>query len=187
MIMHVSFLLSSEVKIISKNSKFLINEEIREKKVRVIGNDNSQLGIISTREAIEMAEEQDLDLVLISPGADPPVCRIMNFGKFIYEQNKKEKENKKNQKVVVIKEIRLSATIEEHDISIKANNARKFLLDGDKVKVTVRFRGREADYAFKGNKILDNFVSKLDDIYVIEKRAKLEGRNMTMVLAPKRA
>lgn len=175
------------MKIISKNNKILINEEIREKEVRVIGNDNSQLGIISTSEAIRMAEEQDLDLVLISPGAVPPVCRIMDLGKFIYEQNKKEKENKKNQKIVVIKEIRLSATIEEHDIAIKANNARKFLLDENKVKVTIRFRGREADYAFKGNKILDNFVSKIQDVCVIEKRAKLEGRNMTMVLAPKRA
>lgn len=175
------------MKIISKNNKFLINEEIREKEVRVIGNDNSQLGIMPTREAIRKAEEQDLDLVLISPGAKPPVCRIIDFGKFIYEQNKKEKENKKNQKTVVIKEIRLSATIEEHDLSIKANRARKFLLDEDKVKVTVRFRGREAGYAFKGNKILDDFVSKIQDVCVIEKRAKLEGRNMTMVLAPKRA
>lgn len=175
------------MKIISKNNRFLINEEIREKEVRVIGNDNSQLGVISTREAIRLAEEQELDLVLISPGAVPPVCRIIDFGKFIYEQNKKEKENKKNQKAVVIKEVRLSATIEEHDIAIKANNARKFLLDEDKVKVTVRFRGREADYAFKGNKILDNFVSKIEDVCVIEKGAKLEGRNMTMVLAPKRA
>lgn len=175
------------MKIISKNNKFLINEEIREKEVRVIGNDNSQLGVISTREAIRLSEEQELDLVLISPGAVPPVCRIIDFGKFIYEQNKKEKENKKNQKAVVIKEIRLSATIEENDIAIKANNARKFLLDEDKVKVTVRFRGREADYAFKGNKILDNFVSKIEDVCVIEKGAKLEGRNMTMVLAPKRA
>jgi translation initiation factor IF-3 len=124
---------------------------------------------------------------MISPGAVPPVCKIMNFGKFIYEQNKKEKENKKNQKLVVIKEIRLSATIEEHDIAIKANNARKFLIDGDKVKVTVRFRGREADYSFKGKKILDNFVSKIEEVCIIEKHAKLEGRNMTMFLAPKRA
>jgi translation initiation factor IF-3 len=124
---------------------------------------------------------------MISPGAVPPVCKIMDFGKFIYEQNKKEKENKKNQKLVVIKEIRLSATIEEHDVAIKANNARKFLIDGDKVKVTVRFRGREADYSFKGKKILDNFVSKIEEVCIIEKHAKLEGRNMTMFLAPKRA
>ena len=124
---------------------------------------------------------------MISPGAVPPVCKIMDFGKFIYEQNKKEKESKKNQKLVVIKEIRLSATIEEHDIAIKANNARKFLIDGDKVKVTVRFRGREADYSFKGKKILDNFVSRIEEVCIIEKHAKLEGRNMTMFLAPKRA
>jgi translation initiation factor IF-3 len=124
---------------------------------------------------------------MISPCAVPPVCKIMDFGKFIYEQNKKEKESKKNQKLVVIKEIRLSATIEEHDIAIKANNARKFLIDGDKVKVTVRFRGREADYSFKGKKILDNFVSRIEEVCIIEKHAKLEGRNMTMFLAPKRA
>lgn len=164
-----------------------MNEEIKEKEVRVIGDDNSPMGIIDTKEAIRMAEEKDLDLVLISPNAVPPVCRIMDFGKFVYEQAKKEKENKKNQKVVVIKEVRLSASIEEHDVEIKANNARKFLTEGDKVKVTVRFRGREADYSFKGTKILDNFFKKIEDLSVIEKPAKLEGKNMTMIVAPKRA
>lgn len=175
------------MKIISKNKKFLINEDIKEKEVRVIGNDNSQLGILATKEAIKIAGDNDLDLVVISPNAVPPVCKIMDFGKFVYEQAKKEKENRKNQKVVAIKEIRLSATIEEHDVEIKANNAKKFLSDGDKVKVTVRFRGREADYAFKGNKILNNFVSKIQEVCVVEKPAKLEGKNMTMILAPKRA
>lgn len=175
------------MKIISKNKNFLINEEIREKEVRVVDNDNSKLGVMSTREAIKMAEDRDLDLVLMSPNAHPPVCRIMDFGKFIYEQNKKEKENRKNQKVVVIKEVRLSATIEEHDVAIKADRARKFLIDGDKVKVTVRFRGRENDYSFRGRKILSNFTAKIEDVCTIEKNAKLEGRNMTMVLAPKRA
>ncbi|MDD3225547.1 MAG: translation initiation factor IF-3 [Clostridium sp.] len=175
------------MKIISKNKKFLINEEIREKEVRVVDNDNSKLGVMSTREAIKMAEDKDFDLVLMSPNAHPPVCRIMDFGKFIYEQNKKEKENKKNQKVVVIKEVRLSATIEEHDVAIKADRARKFLIDGDKVKVTVRFRGRENDYSFRGRKILSNFTTKIEDVCTVEKNAKLEGRNMTMVLAPKRA
>jgi translation initiation factor IF-3 len=164
-----------------------MNEEIKEKEVRVIGDDNSPMGIIDTKEAIRMAEEKDLDLVLISPNAVPPVCRIMDFGKFVYEQAKKEKENKKNQKVVVLKEVRLSASIEEHDVEIKANNARKFLTEGDKVKVTVRFRGREADYSFKGTKILDNFFKKIEDLSVIEKPAKLEGKNMTMIVAPKRA
>lgn len=175
------------MKVISKNKNFLVNEDIREKEIRVIGDDGSQLGVIPTREALRMAEEKDLDLVAISPTAVPPVCKIMDFGKFVYEQTKKEKENKKNQKVVSIKEIRLSPTIEEHDIEIKANNASKFLKAGDKVKVTVRFRGREADYAFKGNKILQGFFKKVEDVCIVEKPAKLEGRNMIMILGPKKA
>jgi len=124
---------------------------------------------------------------MISPTANPPVCRIMDFGKYIYEQSKKDKEAKKKQKVINIKEVRLSPTIEEHDIDIKANNARKFLLAEDKVKVTVRFRGREADYSFIGDKIIKIFYSKVEDICVVEKPAKLEGKNMTMILAPKKA
>ncbi len=136
---------------------------------------------------MKIAEEKELDLVMISPNANPPVCRIMDFGKFIYEQSKKEKEAKKKQKIVNIKEIRFSPTIEEHDIGIKANNARKFLVDGDKVKVTVRFRGREADYSHIGAKILEKFLAKVEDVCIVEKPAKLEGRNMTMVLAPKKA
>lgn len=175
------------MKVISKNKNFLVNGEIREKQVRVIGDDGSQLGVINTRDALKIAEEKELDLVVISPTAVPPVCKIMDFGKFVYEQTKKEKENKKNQKVVNIKEIRLSATIEEHDIEIKANNASKFLKAGDKVKVTVRFKGRQNDYSFKGKGILDNFFTKVEEVAVIEKPAKLEGRNMTMVLAPKKA
>jgi translation initiation factor IF-3 len=173
------------VNVISKN--FTCNESIREKEIRVIDTDGSQLGIISTKEALQMAEEKDLDLVMISPNAVPPVCKIMDLGKYIYEQSKKEKEAKKKQKVTVIKEIRCSLTIEENDIAIKAKNARKFLLDGDKVKVTVRFKGREAALGHLGLKILDNFVSKLEDVCVVEKAAKQEGRNMTMVLAPKKA
>lgn len=173
------------MKIISK--EFLVNEEIREKEIRVINADGAMLGILSSRDALKLAEEKELDLVMISPNATPPVCKIMDFGKYVYEQSKKDKEAKKKQKVVSIKEIRLSPTIEEHDISIKANNARKFLLDEDKVKVTVRFRGREADYAFIGEKILQSFVVKLEDVCVVEKPAKLEGKNMTMILAPKRA
>lgn len=134
-----------------------------------------------------MAEEKELDLVMISSNANPPVCKIMDYGKFIYEQSKKDKEAKKKQKVVNVKEVRLSPNIEDHDISIKANNARKFLLDGDKVKVTVRFRGREAEYSHIGHKILENFVSKIEDVCSVEKPAKLEGRNMILILAPKRA
>lgn len=134
-----------------------------------------------------MAEEKELDLVMISPTANPPVCKIMDYGKFIYEQSKKDKDARKKQKVVNLKEVRLSPTIEEHDILIKANNARKFLLEEDKVKVNVRFRGREADYAFIGRKILDDFVAKVQDVCVVEKPAKLEGKNMIVILAPKKS
>lgn len=166
----------------------LLNEEIREKEVRLLSPENEQLGIISSKEALKLAEEKELDLVMISPTANPPVCKIMDYGKFLYEQTKKDKEAKKKQKVVSLKEIRFSPTIEEHDIEIKATNARKFLLDQDKVKVTIRFRGREADYSFIGHKILKLFVEKVgEDACVIEKPAKLEGRNMIMILAPKRA
>ncbi|MDU1413160.1 MAG: translation initiation factor IF-3 [Clostridium sp.] len=171
----------------SKNKDFIINEDIREKEIRVIDSNGEALGVISTKEALEIANRKELDLVVISPSAKPVVCKIMDFGKFVYEQQKKEKEVKKKQKVISIKEIRLSATIEQHDIGIKANNAKKFLLDGDKVKVTVRFRGREIENSQVGHKILNLFVEKLGDVYVIEKPAKQEGRNMIMILAPKRA
>ena len=171
--------------VISKN--FTCNESIREKEIRVIDTDGTQLGVISTKEALQMAEEKDLDLVMISPTAVPPVCKIMDLGKYIYEQSKKEKEAKKKQKVVNVKEVRVSLTIEEHDIDIKAKNARKFLLDGDKVKITVRFRGREMELGHLGLRILEKFSTKLEDVCVIEKPAKREGRNMTMVLGPKKA
>ena len=173
------------MKNISKD--FSINEEIREKEVRLIGTDGSQLGVVSSNEARRLADESDLDLVMISPNAKPPVCKIMDYGKFVYEQSKKEKEAKKKQKVISIKEIRVSLTIEEHDIDIKAKNARKFLLDGDKVKITVRFRGREMELGHMGQRILDTFAAKLEDVCLIEKKAKREGRNMTMVLGPKKA
>lgn len=173
------------MKTISKD--YLLNEEIREKEVRVISNDGEALGILPIKEALKIAEEKELDLVLISPTANPPVCKIMDFGKFIYEQTKKDKEARKKQKVINIKEVRLSPTIEEHDISIKANNARKFLLDGDKVKITVRFRGREADYSHIGYAILNSFSKRVEDVSVVEKPAKLEGKNMILILAPKRA
>lgn len=169
------------------NKKYIVNEDIREKEVRLLGNDGSQLGIVSSRDALAMAEQAELDLVMISPTAKPPVCKIMDLGKYIYEQSKKEKEAKKNQKIVNIKEVRCSLTIEAHDIDIKAKNARKFLLDGDKVKVTVRFRGREMELTHMGKKILDTFVTKLEDVSIVEKPAKKEGRNMTVVLGPKKA
>ena len=170
---------------ISKN--FTCNESIKEKEVRVIDSEGNQLGILQTKEALRMADESELDLVMISPNAKPPVCKIMDLGKYIYEQAKKEKEAKKKQKVTVIKEIRCGITIEENDIVIKAKNARKFLLDGDKVKITIIFKGREAALSHLGVKILDNFVSKLEDVCVVEKPAKQDGRYMTMVLAPNKA
>nr|WP_048349144.1 MULTISPECIES: translation initiation factor IF-3 [Clostridium] len=165
----------------------LINEQIREKEVRLISETGEQLGVLNTREALKMAEEKELDLVMIASNSTPPVCKIMDYGKYLYEQTKKVKEAKKKQKVINIKEIRLSPTIEKHDIEIKANRTRKFLQAENKVKVTVRFRGREADYSYKGKKILDQFVSEIEDVCVIEKPAKLEGRNMILILAPKRA
>ena len=170
---------------ISKN--YTCNEKIREREVRVIDADGSQLGVISTQEAQRIADEKELDLVMISPTAVPPVCRIMDLGKYIYEQSKKDKEAKKKQKVTLLKEIRFGLTIEENDIAIKAKNARKFLLDGDKVKVTVRFKGREAQLGDRGRQILANFAAKLEDVCIIEKPAKHEGRNMTMVISPKKA
>lgn len=173
-----------EVKIIKQNNP--INYEIRDKEVRLISNTGEQLGIVSTKEAMNMAEEQNLDLVMISPSAKPPVCRIMDYHKFSYEKAKKEKEAKKNQKVITLKEIRFSPKTEEHDIMIKAAKAREFLEDGDKVKVTVRFRGREAAYTENGYKILAIFAAKLEDVCVIEKPSKMEGRNMIMILTPKK-
>ncbi|MBU5456003.1 translation initiation factor IF-3 [Caproiciproducens sp. MSJ-32] len=169
----------------SKN--FTCNEAIKVKEVRLIDSDGNQIGILPTKEAQNMADEADLDLVLISPNANPPVCKIMDLGKYIYEQTKKEKEAKKKQKVVDVKEIRFGLSIEENDIDIKAKKARKFLEDGDKVKVTVRFKGREVQLSHMADRILDNFVSKLEDVCVIEKPAKHEGKNMIMVLAPKKA
>ena len=149
-------------------------------------SEGEPLGIMATRSALELAESKQLDLVLIAPTALPPVCKMMDFGKFIYETAKKEKEAKKKQRVVLIKEIRISPTIEEHDLNVKAKNAEKFLLEGDKVKVTVRFRGREADYAHFGNTLLKRFAEKLSEVSTIEKSAKLEGKNMFMFLTPKK-
>jgi translation initiation factor IF-3 len=160
---------------------------IRFKEVRVVGQDGEPLGIMSSKEALQIAEEQELDLVVIAETGNPPVCRIMDHGKFLYDQTKKVKEAKKKQKVVNLKEIRLSPAIEEHDILIKANRARKFLSDEDKVKVTVRFRGRENNFTYKGVEILDNFLSKVEDLCIVEKKPALEGRNMIMIIAPKRA
>ncbi|WP_034869726.1 translation initiation factor IF-3 [Clostridium lundense] len=162
----------------------MINEGIREKEIRLVGEEEPR--IINTKDALEMAIEKNLDLVMISPGANPPVCKIMDYNKFLYEKAKKQKENKKNQKVVDVKEVRLSATIEEHDIEVKANNARKFLSNENKVKVSIRFRGRQNNYTSVGNKVFDLFLSKVADLAVVEKPARLEGNNMIMILGPKK-
>lgn len=162
----------------------MLNEEIRVKEIRLVGEDEPR--IISTKDALNMAIERNLDLVMISPAANPPVCKIMDYNKFLYEQTRKQKENKKNQKVVDVKEVRLSATIEEHDIEVKANNARKFLANENKVKVSIRFRGRQNNYTNVGNKIFDLFLSKIGDLGIVEKPARLEGNNMIMILGPKK-
>jgi len=167
-------------------SELMINEQIRDKEIRLIGSDGEQLGIMSSREALKMAEEAELDLIKIAPKAQPPVCKIMDYGKYRYELQKKEKEAKKKQKSVEIKEIRLSPNVEINDLKTKANNARKFLEKGDKVKVTLRFRGREMAHISSSAHVLDDFAKLLEDISVISKKAKLEGRNMTMFLEQKR-
>ena len=164
----------------------LINEEIREKEVRVVDADGSQLGIMPTRQALALAIDKGLDLVDIAPQATPNVCRIMDFGKYRYEQAKREKEARKNQKVVEVKEVRMSMNIDTHDFETKANQAIKFLSGGDKVKVSVRFRGREMAHMHNSKYILDDFAEKLADIAVVEKAPKVEGRSMTMFLTEKR-
>lgn len=161
-----------------------MNEDIKEKEIRLVGE--GEEGIIATKEALQMAYDRELDLVMISPTANPPVCKIMDYSKFLYEQSRKQKENKKNQKVVQLKEVRLSPTIEEHDIEIKANNARKFLAGENKVKVSMRFRGRQNNYTEIGTKVFDIFLSKIGDLGIVEKPAKLEGNNMIMILGPKK-
>ena len=177
-----------EVRTIStKDSKQTqINEEIRADEVRLIDENGEMVGIVSLDEALRLAEQADLDLVNISPNAEPPVCKILDFGKYRYEQQKKEKTAKKNQHVTEIKEIRLSASIEDHDVEVKAKNAIKFLQDGDKVKVSLRFRGRERDYTQLGFDAMNKFADMVSDYGVVEKPAKMEGRRMNMFLAPKK-
>jgi translation initiation factor IF-3 len=163
----------------------MINEEIRVKEVRLIGADGEQLGITPIREALQIAQDANLDLVNVAPTAKPPVCRIMDYGKFRYETQKKEKEARKNQKIVDIKEIRLSATIDEHDFQTKLRNAIKFLGDGDKVKASVRFRGREIAHSEIGRRVLERLATETADISSQERAPKLEGRSMIMILTPK--
>lgn len=174
-----------EVIRISSNKDLQINEEIRDRELRIIDSNGDQMGIMTSRQAMELANERQLDLVKIAPQAKPPVCRIMDYGKFKFENSKKEKEAKKNQKIILLKEIRFTPNIEEHDLQVKAKNALKFLEDGDKIKVTIRFRGREVDHASFGNQALNKFIEIIKDSCVVEKPARLEGKNMSMTIAPK--
>ena len=162
-----------------------INEDIRIREVRVTGAAGEQLGIMPTIEALRMAEEQHLDLVEVAPNARPPVCRIMDFGKFRYEQQKREKEAKKKQKTISIKEVKLRPNIDEHDFNVKLKNALRFVEEGNKVKVTIMFRGRELSHPELGRVVLDRVSERMGDLVSIERGAKLEGKNMTMILSPK--
>ncbi|MGS0764808.1 translation initiation factor IF-3 [Syntrophomonas curvata] len=162
-----------------------INEEIRVREVRLVSDDGEQLGIVSIRDALAIALEKGLDLVEVAPSAQPPVCRLMDYGKFKFEQNKREKEARKKQHIISIKEVKMRPNIEEHDFHVKAKNARKFLSGGDKVKLTIMFRGREITHPELGEKLSLKFVNELSDISNVEKLPKVEGRNMVTVLIPK--
>ena len=164
----------------------MINEQIRDREIRLIGEDGEQLGIMSAREAMKIAQEAELDLVKIAPAAKPPVCKIIDYGKYKYEQARKEKEAKKKQKTVEVKEVRLSPNIDTNDLNTKINNAKKFISKGNKVKVPLRFRGREMAHVQQSKHILDDFAETLADVAVVEKPAKMEGRAKSMVLAEKR-
>lgn len=168
-------------------SELMINEQIRDKEVRLIGENGEQLGVVSAKDAQKLAEEAGLDLVKIAPTAKPPVCKIVDYGKFKYEQTRKDKEAKKKQKVTEVKEIRLTPNIDTNDLNTKVNAAKKFLTKGDKVKITLRFRGREMAHMSSAKHILDDFAAQLSDIAVIERAPKVEGRSMTMFLTEKRS
>lgn len=167
------------------NKNLQINEEIREKELRVIGDDGSQLGILSNKAAMDLAIEKNLDLVKIAPQAVPPVCRIMDYGKFRFEQSKREKEARKNQKVIELKEVRLSLNIDTHDFETKVGHAKRFLSDGNKVKVSIRFRGREMAHASLGGDTMRRFAEACSELGTVEKLPKLEGRSMIMFLVAK--
>lgn len=172
-----------EVSKIAKDQT-IINDRIRAKEVRLIAQDGEQLGVKPTKEAMEMAERVELDLVLVAPKAKPPVARIMDYGKYKYEQQKKDKEARKKQKTINVKEIRLSPTIEEHDFNTKLKNAKKFIAKEDKVKVSIRFRGRAITHKDIGRKVLERFAEELKDVATVEQRPKMEGRSMFLVVAP---
>ena len=184
MLWHPFFCCYLEVLTIAK-LEHQLNEEIRDKEIRVIGNDGAQLGIMSAAQANDLAEEQGLDLVKISPNATPPVCKIMDYTKFCFDQKKREKEAKKNQKVVEIKEVRMSPSIDTNDLNTKVKSAQKFLKDGNRVKVSVRFRGRQMAHTNLGEKLLIDFAEACSEVATMEKNPKLEGRFMAMFLTPK--
>ncbi|MBQ3425259.1 MAG: translation initiation factor IF-3 [Clostridia bacterium] len=163
----------------------MINEEIRDREVRVVDQNGEQLGVMSGRDALALAEQRQLDLVKIAPQARPPVCKLMDYGKYRFEQSKKEREFRKNQKVITVKEVRLSATIEDHDIDVKVKNAIKFLKDGNKVKVTIRFRGRQITHSEIGRQVMNEFAERVREYGVVDKAPQIEGRNMIMFVSPK--
>ena len=165
--------------------EMMINEEIRDKEIRLIGQNGEQLGIMSSRQALEMAEELELDLVKIAPTAKPPVCKIMDYGKYRYEQSKREKDARKNQKVISVKEVRLSPTIEEHDTQVRVRDCLKFLANGDKVKVSIRFRGRMITHSEVGLDVMNEFYERVKDHANMDRKPSTEGRTMTMMLSPK--
>lgn len=162
-----------------------MNGQIRAREVRVIGDDGEQLGVIQLRDALRIAQEKELELVEVAPTARPPVCRIMNFGKFKYEQSKRDKEARKKQKVITIKEVRMTPKIEDHDFDVKTRNAERFLKEGDKVKVTVRFRGREIVHADLAKTMLNDLATRLAEVGSVERPPRVEGRQMIMIFAPK--
>lgn len=163
----------------------MINEQIRDKEVRLIGPDGEQIGVVSLREAQQVATEKNMDLVKIAPQAKPPVCKVMDYGKYKFDAAKKEKEARKKQKTISVKEVRLTASIEKHDFETKMRNAAKFLKSGDKVKISVVFRGREMMHTQRGQEILNEAMKLLDEVCIVEQKPKLEGRAMVIVVAPK--
>ncbi|MDO4546989.1 MAG: translation initiation factor IF-3 [Clostridia bacterium] len=163
----------------------MINEDIRDREVRLVDQNGEQLGVMSSEQALKLAEERQLDLVKIAPQARPPVCKLMDYGKYRFEQSKRDREIRKNQKTISIKEVRLSATIEDHDVDDKYRNAVKFLADGNKDKVTIRFRGRQITHSEIGVEVMNQFAERIKDVGIVERRPLIEGRNMTMIVAPK--
>lgn len=183
---HSTSVCGEEFMAIKKNASIEINEQIRDREVRVIGAEGEQLGIMSSKDAYMMAKEKDLDLIKIAPTATPPVVKIADFGKYRYEMMRKEKEAKRNQRVTELKEIRMTPNIDQNDLNTKLSAARKFLEKGNKVKVALRFRGREMSRMNQSKYILDEFAEQLKDIAVLDKPAKVEGRNMAIVISPKK-